>query len=757
MEPVVTLEGVKKLPGGRQLQASSTKGQDMAGPAVPLDGHSVLYVSVDRETMLVAGIGEGFSGSLPVVLNDDPKSTATCTVIVLPASGGVSGKASGKKRPFVAVVTFSSEAAGKPERVSIRSHGHSHPFALRHQAGDLKTFLLKVRDLTPHSEGDVVDALVQALLAGGAKPEALQTAVRIVEAVAGRDGFIEVLGNFDAGDVYLQGWAKGMPAGTSRVFVFDGALKVGALSCCLFERKDTGGKAFGFSGLLEAGGGVEADAIRKVFYRGRGGWSAVDVHDQRSMPPAKALPSHIRALLPKLSPAGDGRTRLEQAGRRFDGRETVSELDVPVRVGIDFSAWIDGAGAMLSGWLLNPEDRVEAVHFRSGGASCRLDTRWTTQRRPDVTSAFEGLSPFLTGPDAMQRHGFLVHVPQTDLSIAGDPYLEIHLKDGRQAYAPLSLGRAALRSALRRLVSGLDPATAFRADILERHFLPLVQAAKAPDPVIADTIDFSPIREQAELSLVFAMDGDFEKSRVLLTLCALDPSLRGLPIVVAASRGGAQEQVEDFRRLAGFYGLAVRLVLADHVEDTLDALQAGVEASPAEAVVCLTSSVVPRGPEWVVPLLKAFRANGESCLVAPTMLYEDDTIRWGGAWIEPEDGRHVLKQPYLGYPRRTLHGAENTAVAAAPFDCCIVPRTALAEAGGFSRQYLGPDEKSLDAALRLKLSGISAVWVPEVEMVQAEGGGPAGSTWKKLAGDLDRRLFERNWENVLPDLAEEGR
>jgi len=753
MEPVVTLEGAKKLPSGRQLQASAKQAKDGAGPAVPVDGHSVLYAGVDRETVLIAGTGEGFAGSLPAILNDDPKSSVFCTVAVLPASGRVAGK----KRPFVAVLSFPSGLASAPGRVTIRSHGHSHPYAFKHQAGDLQTFLQRVRELTPYSEADIVDSLVQALLAGGANAQSLQTAVRVVDAVSGRDGFIEVLGNFDAGEVYVQGWARGMPAGSSRLFVLEGGLKLGALSCSLFERKDTGGKAFGFAGLLEADGGVNAEAIRKIFFRGRSGWSAVEVHERRSMPPARALPSHIRALLPKLSPAGDGRSRLEQAGRRFDGRETVSELDVPVRVGIDFSARIDGAGVLLSGWLLNPEDRVEAVRLRSGGASCRLDTRWTTQLRPDVTSAFETLSPFLTGPDARQRHGFLAHVPPSELPVSEETYLEIALKDGREAYAPLSLGRAALRPALRRLVSGLDPATAFRADIVERHFLPLLQAGDVPDPRVAETVDIGAVPENAGISLVIGLDGDFEKSRVLLTLCALDPSLRVLPIVLAASRSAAQEQVEDFRRLAGFYGLAVRLVLADHVEDTLDALQAGVEAAPAETVICLLAGVLPREAGWLEPLLAAYRLHDEACLAAPTLLYEDDTIRWGGAWIEREEGRHSLAQPYLGYPRRTLHGADVAPVAAAPFDCCIVPRTALAEAGGFSRKYLGTDEKGLDAALRLKLSGIGCVWVPEVEMIHAEGGSSSGGSWKRLAGALDRQTFERTWTPMLPDLAEEGR
>ncbi|MDN3719230.1 hypothetical protein QW131_08360 [Roseibium salinum] len=100
-------------------------------------------------------------------------------------------------------------------------------------------------------------------------------------------------------------------------------------------------------------------------FRGRSNWSTVDVHEKRSLLEAHGIPGQIRSLLPRLSGSGDGKRKLVAAAHRFDGRETVSELDVPVRIGIDFCAAVDRGGVMLSGWLLDPEDRVEAVFFSS--------------------------------------------------------------------------------------------------------------------------------------------------------------------------------------------------------------------------------------------------------------------------------------------------------------------------------------------------------------------------------------------------------
>ncbi|QFT30552.1 hypothetical protein FIV00_08710 [Labrenzia sp. THAF82] len=750
MEPVVTLEGVQKLPNTRQRQNAASNNDRTDISAVPVDGHSLLCVGLDRETLLVAGVGNVFSGGWPAVLNDDPKATVSCTVAVLQHDGRMKGN----KTPFVAVLSLPVGLDIRPERLTIRCQGHSHPYGFKYQADDLKSFFGKVSEVASQAEPDVIDSLVQVLLNCGATPEVMDTTARLVDGFSGRDGFVEILGSFDEGDTYLQGWAKAIPAGTCRVFVLGDRLQIGAFTSGLFERKDTGGKAVGFSGLLTVEGGTDVQSLRKIFVRSRAGWNAVHVHERKSVLPVRALPSHIRSLLPKLSPAGDGRALLEEASKRFDGRETVSELDVPVRVGIDFSACVDRAGALLSGWLLDPEERVDTVLFRSDGKSCRLDARWTNQRRPDVTSAFETLSPFLTGPDAKQRHGFLVHVPAQDGVVFKEAYLELVLKDGRSAFAPIALGRASLKPALRRLVSGLDPSTAFRPDVLERHFLPFVQVAEAPDPAVSQTYDLGPFPESAVLALVIGLDDDFERSRVLLSLCALDPSLKDLPIVLAISDEMGQEQIEDFRRVVGFFGLAVRLVLVNHAGDALDAIQAGASEAPCDTIVCLSSAVLPRAPGWLETLHSAFQAHDEAPLVAPTILYEDDTIRWGGAWIEMEDGRHQVKQHYLGYPRRTLLGAETTKVAAVPFDCCILSRSALAEAGGFSRNYLGTDEKGLDAALRLKLSGVGSLWVPQVEMIHADDGAPANANWKKLVAEIDRRSFDRFWSPVLPELVE---
>lgn len=751
MEPVVTLEGAKRLSDASVEHRKLTgERSDWPDAVVPADGRSVLCTAVDRDTILLAGVGENFARNLQAVLNEDPKTTVPCTIVSLSQKSNRDGS----RAPFVAILSLDSVAVPRLERVSIRSKGHSHPYAIKYGPVAFDVFVGLVGDAVSQKEAGVVEALIDALIASNSEVKNQAVAAKLVMHVARRDGYVEMLGQFDEGDFYIQGWSKDPPVGRNRVFVFDGSLRVADLSSCLFERKDTGGKAPGFAGILENVNDVGASEIRSLFFRGRGGWSKVDVHERGTVSQARALPGHLRALLPRLNVSGGARDKLEQASRRFDGRETVSELDVPVRIGVDFCAATHCGNIVISGWLLNPEDHAEAVHLRAGERSSRLDKIWTTQNRPDVSETFEDLSPFVGAATGSDRHGFLAFVPELGGCSEGKPYLEVVLRDGRSAYAPIALGRTSLRSALRRLVAGLDPTIASSTDIIERQFLPLLGAASHAEPAVEDVRDIGAIPETPPRSIVIGSDGSIDRLRTLLPVLALDPFLRGTPIVVCAAANAIDEQFQEIARLASFYDLSLRVVRANRIEDTLDAIQAGLQAAPSETVACLGSGVVPLVSGWLDTLVAEFRKQDEGCLVTPTVLYEDDTIRWAGTWIEREDGAHAMKQHYVGYPRRTLMGAEVTEVVAATFDCCVLPKTAFLASGGFARTYLGTDEKGLDATLKLRAAGLKSFWVPQVEMVHPENGQGSERLWHKLVGQHDRKQFEHVWSNRLGAMKE---
>ena len=739
-----------QVPGA---QASRSEG------AVALEDHAALFTLLNRNTLLIGAEGDVLAGGAPAFLNEDPKTSVPCTVAAMPC--GQRGSAGTSY--FVAVLSLKNVQPADLERVTIRSRGHSHDYILKHGPMSLPIFLEGIGKLVSQSGSDVADGLLETLITAKANYRNLDIAASIIRKIARKDGFVETLGTFSEGEFYLQGWAKDLPAGTSRVFLVSGNENRGILSqaeLCSgrFERKDLAGKAHGFCGILSVETNLNAGDVSRIFYRGRSGWTSVDVHEKRSLLEPRALPGQIRALLPGLSlPSAAGRDKLLSASQRFDGRETVSELDIPVRVGIDFCARIDTGGILFCGWLLNPEDRVACVNFRGKEFSRRLDESWATQQRPDVSSAFEDLSPFLKGSDADHRHGFLVYVDCDPEDVGDAPYLELVLENGNSAYVPVVLARSSLRGALKKLVSTLDPAVAHSARLVEGQLLPMLRSGHVPEPVVAKVTDLGSFPDICPASVVIGLDENIERVLVLLPMLALDPFLHELPMVLVAPGAVMRERMPDIKRLAEFYRLKLRVVQASNVEDKLDALQAGLHLAPSEAVACISADLVPRTPGWLEQLFSVFEEQKGKYVVAPTILYEDETIRWAGAWIEGDADTSNLMQHYVGYPRRTLQGVKGSEVDAVTFDCCVLPRNCLEEAGGFTRDFLGTDEKGLDAALKFRRKGVRAYWVPQVEVIHPENNAGPEQNWHRLSATLDGLVFDELWSEALGDLREVAR
>ena len=85
---------------------------------------------------------------------------------------------------------------------------------------------------------------------------------------------------------------------------------------------------------------------------------------------------------------------------------------------------------------------------------------------------------------------------------------------------------------------------------------------------------------------------------------------------------------------------------------------------------------------------------------------------------------------------------------------CVLSKTAFLASGGFARNYLGTDEKGLDATLKLRSAGVKSIWVPQVEMVHPEDGQGNERLWHKLVGQHDRKQFDHLWGGRLGALKE---
>lgn len=713
---------------------------------LPLDAEKAIVTPIGDDLALISGVADSMPETVPVLLNGDPSMTMTARVITWPRIGAPAEAAVG----FVAVLPIRLKAKVRLNSVVFRREGQPTRYALARPAMALSNLMRIVVADAAGQSAEVTNGLVQALGSGTQGQKRSAAALAILTAAATNDGWIEVMGSLDTGELFLQGWAYNLPGDTSRILVsHEGGFLSGEIKSAAVERTDLDGGAKGFIALMGTGETiVDPEKLQRVFFRTEAGWKTVDVYARKVLLSTTDVPAHIRDGLPHAKAAPDTMSVLRRAGERFDGRDTVSMLRQSVRMGMDMVVEIPGGGLLVAGWMLDPEGCVESVTLRAGGGSARVDNVWTRLPRRDVSAAFADNELFVGRMDPQRHdHGFLAFVP--GLTSTGDAkvYFELDVDPDSVAFYPLQVVRAMSRRTLERLVSPLDPRTAAAALAIESHIGPMMHASDHPAPRIVEIRDFGFDDASADKALVVAAGADAEEIGVALSLLALDSEACGIPVVVSAPIEAFGTVAAEVERLARFYGIGIRLIASEGVQDACDALEAATQATSAEALVFLSAGVLPRQTGWLSGLQRAYRKRGGKALVSPTIVYEDDSICFAGTWME--EGGKELTDRYIGYPRDVVRGSKASEVMAGTTACCIVSRTVIEAAGGFTRTYLGASDKGRDLCLKLRLAGTPSVWLPDVEMVSADDNASAGLPWRRLAQRIDRWSFDRRWSLLI--------
>lgn len=731
-------------------QTSGTRDDDEGGEALserlrlPVDGETALATVLDEDLVLIAGVGGSLPHSTTVLINGDP-------------AAGVEAVILGWRRPsqdlpsgFIALIPYVKTSKGRLGSVVMRGHSGAMRYALPRRSASFEACLQAVVSDAGSGFAALADELMEALLGLPESARRMRAFSILARAVAKPDGIVEMIGDFEDGEIYLQGWSAGIAHGASRIVALGDKPYRAEFTTAVFSRDDLEGRAHGFAGVMTTADVQDASTLQRFYIRAQDGWRAIDVYDRRLLLGPREAPTHVRAILPRVRGSSEVVHALQRAGHRYDGRETVSGLPLPVRIGIDMATSITGGGLFISGWLLDPENHVRSITVKGGGHAERVDADWTRRPRPDVTNAFSA-EPLFVGrllPDS-HMHGFLAasakQAPDAPL------HIEIELKDRLPAYVPLNPSRSPARHALSRLIGSLDPQLT-ATGVLEQQFAPVIQSINREGPVQGDLHDYGDFTTDSGFALVVGVDEGADPG-VLLALLALDPETRKVPIVIAAPAAVADRVTGEIGRLAGFYGLDLRFVIAEGADDICDAFEVGVAATNADTLAFLSSAVMPRDKGWLTRLERAHRVRAGKAIVSPTIVFEDESIRWAGTWIDGEGSERALVDRYVGYPLAALSGAQAMEVTAATVECCILPRAAFVAAGGFTRGYLGTAAKSLDFGLKLKLAGTPSVWIPDVQMVAAdEGSGLGPAHWPPFARRVDRLAFDRRWSLAVANM-----
>lgn len=726
-------------------------------PPMMMEGEMVVGCMIEETLVLVLGIGNAASEQVSAFLNGDPAMSVKTSLVTWPLKEPSPAGTHG----FVAIVPTGVLRRGVLKTIMFQHRAKVARYNFASRAAAIADFVAMIADLAGPSLPNVIDELVEGLISGPIGRKKLAAITVLLQAGARSDGCIELIGGSDEGEIFVQGWAQDLTPAVTRLVISGKNSSLAECSISVFARTDLDDQASGFAGLLLANEPVEPNEIERLLFRGRRGWRFTEVYDRRLLSGARETPSHIRAILPRVRSSTDILLRLRSAANRFDGADTVSSLPFPVRMGIDNVFRVEGSGVLVSGWLLDPDAHVEEVNLRRHRGAIRVDTTWTRIDRPDVTHEFDNQSPFNAGLDPNRHaHGFVAFAPE----LAGDStapfYMELAISDGRRAFFPLTPTRVSARDAIIRQLRVTDPNAWALRHIIDQQLVPLLRGVNRPAPEVFGVVDLGPFEDALAHSgippVVIGIDERVEEIEPLLALLALDPETRIAPIVVSAASDIIDRIGVQLRRLADFYRLRIRLVSASGSEDLYDALEVGARAVSGERIVFLAGSLLPRRKGWLNKLVSAYDAQHD-CVLSPTLVYEDDSIRWAGTWVagspsagETSLGERALISRYAGYPAASISGMALTEVATATFECCILPRDALFSVGGFTRGYLGTHEKGLDLGLKLKQSGLRSYWLPQAQMLGADDASMTDkASTVALIERIDRQVFDARWSSIL--------
>jgi hypothetical protein len=723
---------------------SPTAGKHGANRA--LRSGRVIGCRVDETTLLIIGLGRVPTGNVAVTIGEDHTGTRNAFV----SEWLLAAPSPRAKHGFAALLpTGDADPALTTIRFGEAETGAHFIFAPRLASAEEAAAL--VLESAGSQSAAVIDRLVDILMAGNLSRHRLLTIITLLQATEASDGFVELIGESHDGVTFLQGWSRGMVPGPCRMCaVGNTAPVVAECGIAVFPRQDAPDGASGFVGLLDASQTARALDIEGLVFRARAGWRHIAVHPRKRIASPLETPEHIRSILLRTHGSPDVLLSLRAAANSFEGKETVSSLPYPVRMGIDNMFDADGGNLLFSGWLYDPDGHVATVRLRRRNAAARLDECWTRFDRPDVTDSFNEQQPFAPGLRGEQHlHGFIgqAQLPSDDSD--APLCFELTLRDLRRAFLPVKPNRVSARSATLRQIGSIDPENCALPAIVDTHIVPFLTRSGRSAPIIDTVLDAGSFDEENSPPIVIGAGEGEEDIGPLMALLALDPETRRAPIVIAMPAERFRRQTTRLGELARFYRLSVRLVSAKGTGDVYDMLEAGTQALTCETVVSLSASLIPCGTGWYGKLV-ATTATLKGSIVSPVQAYEDHSVRWAGSWIDDGNCDQPVVGRYTGYPLKAVTGMTLTRIAAASLECCIMPRDALLRAGGFSGGYLGTQEKGLDLGLRLSRSGIDSYLLPSVQMWGCDdarkGDGPAMAA---LVDEIDRKIFKNQWASVI--------
>jgi O-antigen biosynthesis protein len=544
-----------------------------------------------------------------------------------------------------------------------------------------------------------------------------------LERASSPDGCVEIVGAVEDHCVILQGWGAA-PGPECDLLVVGASIERYTPQLALFSRRDMRGTASGQVVVLPAAASRDLAQIDAIVLLDRRGLRWRPMIAERRLLSNQETVNHLRSTLPGLQCDTATRATLKASLRpRFDGRFTLYDGGHPVRFAVDLAATAADAGTYLTGWLYDPTAAVTEIHLRgTHGDSAALSGGWTRIVREDVTDAFRN-EPALPKAGANQlRHGFAIHAGSVGPAANNEAlYLDVSFRDGQCGFVPLTVEAAATPTTQARLLASVDLHKPSGVQIIEEHlapfFLRLTASGVKPEPAVV-----VPVPDGWSTAIVVPL-AEATLPRALLSQFLRDPLIPGEGVVFVYGENWTDNAAEALRALATFYGVSPALVRVGGTVGAAVALSAVAAVAGTKRLLLLAPGTVGRSPGWRPALHAALETAGAMTCVSPTVVYEDESIRFGGTdRIEQLDSPPYIRirRRLAGMPVSVIGVTEpETTVTVSPA-CCLMPREAVDTPATPANLAGAASMQEITLSMLLRQNGVTAIWTPAAQVYAAD-------------------------------------
>jgi GT2 family glycosyltransferase len=565
------------------------------------------------------------------------------------------------------------------------------------------------------------------------------------------DGYIDYYGYSPTLEGWLfAGWVQrsslpsGGLAGTSPIAVDDDKLAGEALTL-LYDRPDIVKFGMGLLGFVAA-----PESAEPQFLRVRLGTLAIAGSDATGRRHEPELLGDAQHEVAKVTPARSGAFG-KLFGRAIDtGQNTLAALGKPVWVGFDEVLVAPGIGVALIGWLFDPTGCVGAVRVRSGKhVSNDLAERWVRVERFDIKDSF-------AADFAIERAdwGFHALAALDDFDPAA-ACLEVETVDGRIGYESLPAPTRVGRAAIVRWLAGVRLAREQILDVCGKVLAPAVSAINRDHlnhAGMPQILTEGVLPEHPRCSLIVPLYGRLDLMMYQMALASETDTRIDEYIYVLDEPHRYDEFLTLSHSVHARFGIPLRLVVPGSSLGFAGASNIGLAAARGRFVCFLNSDVMPQPGDWVGKLIAGLEADPGIGLIAPRLLFEDNTLQHGGMILQrhPEYGG-------LGFPAhpgkgRVLKPSQGVRRVDLLTGACLMLRCKLAERlGGFSIDYAVGDFEDADLCMRVQAEGLDCAVDEDVALYhlerQSQSRGDQG--WRQNLTLVNAWTFYDRWGEAV--------